>query len=185
MVCLDDTYYYMNLKQIKQRKVRQKLAWLQSELEETKIIYKDCIEKFNTDFRNYLMGNDAPLESAPKISKDPLDEIQSDVDDDTFKQVYRKVAGKTHPDKGGDSDKFKVANEANKNKDFGKLLDMADELGVEVPMNDKLKFQMEQQIKAVSDNITNMKSTMAWVWVHIEPNSKDNMKQYILQQLDI
>ena len=84
----------MNLKQIKQRKVRQKLAWLQSELEETKIIYKDCIEKFNTDFRNYLMGNDGPLEPAPKISKDPLDEIQSDVDEDTFKQMYRKVAGK-------------------------------------------------------------------------------------------
>ena len=98
----------MNLKQIKQRKVRQKLAWLQSELEETKIIYKDCIEKFNTDFRNYLMGNDGPLEPAPKISKDPLDEIQSDVDEDTFKQVYRKVAGKTHPDNGGDSDKFKL-----------------------------------------------------------------------------
>jgi len=30
-----------------------------------------------------------------------------------------------------------------------------------------------------------MKSTMAWVWVHIEPDSKDNMKQYILQQLNI
>jgi hypothetical protein len=175
----------MNLKQIKQRKVRQKLAWLQSELEETKIIYKDCIEKFNTDFRNYLMGNDGPLEPAPKISKDPLDEIQSDVDEDTFKQMYRKVAGKTHPDKGGDEDKFKLANEANKNKDFGKLLDMADELGIDVPMDDKLKHEMNQQIKAISDNITNMKSTMAWVWVHIEPDSKENMKKYILQQLDI
>ena len=62
---------------------------------------------------------------------------------------------------------------------------MADELGVEVPMDDKMKFEMEQQIKAISDNITNMKSTMAWVWVHIEPDSKDNMKQYILQQLNI
>ena len=52
-------------------------------------------------------------------------------------------------------------------------------------MDDKMKFEMEQQIKAISDNITNMKSTMAWVWVHIEPDSKDNMKQYILQQLNI
>jgi len=175
----------MNLKQIKQRKVRQKLAWLQSELEETKIIYKTCIERFNTDFRNYLMGGDSTPDPSSKLSKDPLDKIESDVDDDTLKAVYRKVAGKTHPDKGGDSDKFKLANEANKNKDFGKLLDMADELGLEVPMDDRMKFEMEQQIKAVSNNITNMKSTMAWVWVHIEPNSKDNMKQYILQQLNI
>ena len=36
------------------------------------------------------MGNDAPIEAAPKITKDPLDEIQSDVDEDTFKQVYRR-----------------------------------------------------------------------------------------------
>ena len=78
-----------------------------------------------------------------------------------------------------------MANEANKNKDFGKLLDMADELGIDVPMDDKLKHEMNQQIKAISDNITNMKSTMAWVWVHIEPDSKENMKKYILQQLDI
>ena len=85
----------MNLKQIKQRKVRQKLAWLQSELEETKIIYKDCIEKFNTDFRNYLMGNDAPIEAAPKISKDPLDEIQSDVDEDTFNKVQFQLSAKS------------------------------------------------------------------------------------------
>lgn len=175
----------MNLKQIKQRKVRQKLAWLQTELEETKLIYKDCIERFNTDFRNYLMGEDGTPDTSSKLSKDPLDKIDTDVDDDTLKAVYRKVAGKTHPDKGGDSDKFKLANEANKNKDFGKLLDMADELGLEVPMDDRMKFEMEQQIKAVSNNITNMKSTMAWVWVHIEPNSKDNMKQYILQQLNI
>jgi len=176
----------MNLKQIKQRKVRQKLAWLQSELEETKIIYKDCVEKFNTDFRNYLMGSDGPIEPAPKISKDPLDEIQTDVDDDTFKQMYRKVAGKTHPDKkDGDENKFKQANEANRNKDFGKLLDMADELGLDVPMDDKMKHEMNQQIKAISDNITNMKSTMAWVWVHIDKDSKENMKQYILQQLNI
>tara|TARA_B100000287_G_scaffold202409_1_gene191131 strand:+ start:3006 stop:3536 length:531 start_codon:yes stop_codon:yes gene_type:complete len=176
----------MNLKQIKQRKVRQKLAWLQTELEETKIIYKDCVEKFNTDFRNYLMGNDGPIEPSPKISKDPLDEIESDVDEDTFKQMYRKVAGKTHPDKkDGDENKFKQANEANRNKDFGKLLDMADELGLDVPMDDKMKHEMNQQIKAISDNITKMKSTMAWVWVHIEPDSKENMKQYILQQLNI
>tara|TARA_Y100001963_G_C6737164_1_gene426986 strand:+ start:736 stop:1266 length:531 start_codon:yes stop_codon:yes gene_type:complete len=176
----------MNLKQIKQRKVRQKLAWLQSELEETKIIYKDCIETFNTDFRNYLMGNDEVPMGKPKLAKDPLEEIDTEVDDDTLRNVYRKVAGKTHPDKkDGDENKFKQANEANRNKDFGKLLDMADELGVDVPMNDRLKHEMEQQIKAISDNITQMKTTMAWVWVHIDKDSKENMKQYILQQLNI
>ena len=175
----------MDLDSIKNRKIRSQLRYLQLELEETKIIYEECLLRFNNDFRSYMMDTQPDLSAPPQTSKDRNLEINTEVEEDTFKQVYRKVAGKTHPDKGGDSDKFKIANEANKNKDFGKLLDMADELGVEVPMDDKLKFEMEQQIKAISDNITNMKSTMAWVWVHIEPDSKENMKQYILQQLNI
>ena len=46
----------MDLKEIKKKKLRQKLAYLQTELEETKAIYKDSLEKFNTDFRNYLLN---------------------------------------------------------------------------------------------------------------------------------
>ena len=62
-----------------------------------------------------------------------------DVDDDTIKEVYRKVAGKTHPDKkDGDDKMFKVANEANRNRDFGALLEMADELELDIKIDDKI-----------------------------------------------
>ena len=161
----------MDLESIQNKKIRNQLRYLQLELEETKIIYQGCIEKFNNDFRSYMLDNNL--------------KINTEVDDDTFKQVYRKVAGKTHPDKGGDTDKFKKANEANRNKDFGALLEMADEVGVEVEINNEIREQIHKHIKAVSNTITNLKTTMAWTWVHVNEDNRDTLKQYILQQLQV
>lgn len=174
----------MDIKDIKKKKLRQKLAYLQTELEETKFIYKDSLTQFNTDFREYMLGGDLPEnEIHTKIPKDPYEEIQTEIDDETLKNVYRKVAGKTHPDKGGNGAEFKRANEANKNKDFGQLLEMADEYGIDVPMDDRMMNEVQLQIKAVVDTITNMKSTWAWTWVHIDKSNKNMFKEYILQQL--
>ena len=174
----------MDLDSIKNRKIRSQLRYLQLELEETKIIYEECLLKFNNDFRSYMLDNN-PEPTQVKVSEDKNLKIDTEVDEDTFKQVYRKVAGKTHPDKGGDSDKFKKANEANRNKDLGALMEMADELGVEVPMDNDMRNQLSKHIKAVSDTITNLKTTMAWTWCHVDTDNKDTLKQYILQQLNV
>jgi len=177
----------MDIKDIKKKKLRQKLAYLQTELEETKIVYKDSLNKFNLDFANYMTGTEAlENEVHTKIPKDPYEEIQTEIDDDTLKDVYRKVASKTHPDKkDGDVKEFKRANEANQNKDFGQLLEMADEYGIDVPMDDRMMLEIQKQIKAVVDTITKMKSTWAWTWVHIDKGNKQMFKKYILQQLTV
>ena len=174
----------MDLESIQNKKIRNQLRYLQLELEETKIIYQGCIEKFNDDFRSYMLDNN-PEPAQVKMTEDNNLKINTEVDDDTFKQVYRKVAGKTHPDKGGDTDKFKKANEANRNKDFGALLEMADEVGVEVEINNEIREQIHKHIKAVSNTITNLKTTMAWTWVHVNEDNRDTLKQYILQQLQV
>ena len=174
----------MDLESIQNKKIRNQLRYLQLELEETKIIYQGCIEKFNNDFRSYMLDNN-PEPTQVKLSEDKNLKINTEVDDDTFKQVYRKVAGKTHPDKGGDTDKFKKANEANRNKDFGALLEMADEVGVEVEINNEIRAQISKHIKAISDTITNLKTTMAWTWVHVNEDNRKTLKQYILQQLQV
>ena len=74
-------YYllYMDLIDIKKKKLRQKLAYLQTELQETKIIYKDSLSKFNIDFREAMTGTDfLENEIYTKIPKDPYEEIQTD-----------------------------------------------------------------------------------------------------------
>ena len=125
---MDDT-----LQKLRYKKVRQKLRYLQTELEETKLIYKHCLDTFNTDFAEYLMNEESDISAPVDSDEVKYDKIDSDVDDETIKDVYRKVAAKTHPDKkDGNEDQFKRLNEANKNKDFGTILEMADEYDVPI-----------------------------------------------------
>ena len=165
------------LKKLRQQKVRQKLRYLQLELMETKIIYKSSLTKFHKDFSQDI--SEAPKDEKVD-NKDPYEEIQTDIEEDTIKKVYRKVAAKTHPDKGGDEEKFKIAAKANKNNDFGTLLEMADELEIDILLDDELINEMGKQCKAVIENITKMKTTTAWTWVHWHPNKREGLRQYIL-----
>ena len=165
------------LKKLRQQKVRQKLRYLQLELMETKIIYKSSLTKFHKDFSQDI--SEAPKDEKVD-NKDPYEEIQTDIEEDTIKKVYRKVAAKTHPDKGGDEEKFKIAAKANKNNDFGTLLEMADELEIDILLDDELINEMGKQCKAVIENITKMKTTTAWTWVHCHLNEREGLRQYIL-----
>jgi len=173
------------IKLLHQKKIRQQLRFLQLELEETKLIYKKCMQIFNSDFRRFMMDDNIEVQQEQKVPEDENLKIKTEVDDDTFKSVYRKVAGKTHPDKGGDTEKFKKANEANRNKDLGALMDMADELGIDVELDDKMIGDIKKQSQAIVKTVERMKTTMAWAWVHSPKEQKEDLKQYILHQLQM
>ena len=176
-----------DIKKLHARKVRLKLRYLQTELEETKLVYKQSLEKFNKDFSEEFVSNN-PIEpdASQKIPSDPYEKIETDVDDDTIREVYRKVAGKTHPDKiDGNEKLFKSANQANRNKDFGHLLEMADELGIDVNLDDKFILEMKKQCSAIIKNVELMKTTMAWTWVHLPQDQKKTFREYVLQQLKV
>ena len=178
---MDDT-----LQKIRYKKVRQKLRYLQTELEETKLIYKHCLDTFNTDFAEYLMNDESDI-SAPIDSEEvKYDKLDTDVDDETIKDVYRKVAAKTHPDKkDGSEDEFKKLNEANKNKDFGTILEMADEYDIPIESSEFMMLEMAKQNKSIVQSIENMKLTWAWHYVHLDGKNKEEFKKYVLQQLNI
>ena len=160
---MDDT-----LQKIRYKKVRQKLRYLQTELQETKLIYKNCLDKFNTDFAEYLFGEEGDMSKSMDSEEVKYDKIDTDVSEETIKDVYRKVAAKTHPDKkDGDENEFKRLNQANKNKDFGTILEMA------------------KQNKSIIQSIENMKLTWAWHYVHLDGKNKEQFKKYVLQQLNV
>tara|TARA_A100001011_G_scaffold69520_1_gene70990 strand:- start:253 stop:804 length:552 start_codon:yes stop_codon:yes gene_type:complete len=174
------------LQKIRYKKVRQKLRYLQSELEETKIIYKHCLDTFNNDFAEHLLDEQTDI-SAPADSEDvTYDKLDTDVDDETIKDVYRKVAAKTHPDKKeGDEEEFKRLNQANKNKDFGTILEMADEYDIPIESSEFMMLEMAKQNKSIVNTIENMKLTWAWHYVHLEGKEKEGFKTYVLQQLNV
>ena len=178
---MDDT-----LQKIRYKKVRQKLRYLQTELEETKMIYQVCLDKFNTEFSNYMQNGDDTITAPLDSEQVKYDKLDTDVDDETIKDVYRKVAAKTHPDKiDGDEEQFKKLNQANKNKDFGTILEMADEYDVSIESSEFMMLEMAKQNKSIVGAIENMKLTWAWTYSHLRGNDKNEFKKYVLQQLNV
>ena len=178
---MDDT-----LQKIRYKKVRQKLRYLHTELEETKIIYKKCLDKFNTDFAKYLFGEEGDISKSMDSEEVKFDKLDTDVSEETIKDVYRKVAAKTHPDKkDGDENEFKRLNQANKNKEFGTILEMADEYDVPIETSEFMMLEMAKQNKSIISTIENMKLTWAWTWAHLKGNDREEFKKYVLQQLNI
>ena len=173
------------IQKLRYKKVRQKLRYLQTSLEETKMIYQVCLDKFNTEFSNQMQNssNEVVTDSTDDVK---YDNLNSDVSEDTLKDMYRKVAAKTHPDKrDGDEEEFKKLNEANKNKDFGTILEMADEYDVPIETSEYMMLEMAKQNKTILETIENMKTTWAWTYVHLKGKEKKVFKQYVLQQLNV
>ena len=75
----------------------QQLRYLQTELEETKLVYEDCVDKFNQDFSEELMKDNDP--HIHEEVDNPYDIIDSDVEDDVIHDIYKKIALRVHPDK--------------------------------------------------------------------------------------
>ena len=168
-----------DLIKLRQQKIRQKLRYLQLELMEAKIIYKNSLQKFHKDFSGDI--KDQPKSDEKVDVKDPYAEIQTEVSEDTMKKVYRKVANKTHPDKkGGNKKMFQLAAEANKNNDFGQLLEMADELEIDIELSNELIDEMTKQCNAIVNNINTIKTTTAWTWAHCQPQERQGLKDYII-----
>ena len=80
---------------------------------------------------------------------------------------------------------FQLASEANKNNDFGQLLEMADEYDVPIESSDFMMLEMAKQNKSIVQSIENMKLTWAWHYVHLGGKNKEQFKKYVLQQLNV
>ena len=72
-----------DLIKLRQKKIRQKLRYLQLELMEAKIIYKNSLQKFHKDFSQDIKPDKKNKEKVD--IKDPYEEIQTEVSDDTMK----------------------------------------------------------------------------------------------------
>jgi len=173
--------------ELRYKKIRQQIRYLQTELEETKLVYEQCVDKFNMDFSEELM-KDSHDDDSEYPTDNPFEKIDSDMDEEMLKDIYKKIAVKVHPDKKhGDEEKFKVLNRANKNKDYGAMLEMADELnlGKVFPINEYTYNELKKQIRAIIETIKKMQMTFAWQWKHIDKNQKPAYKDYILKQMEL
>ena len=178
------------LLELKRKKLQRQILYLRTELEETTFIFQDCLVEFDGEFRDYF--KDQSNKDHKKVTTDPP---EFDIPKEDVKNVFKKIAQKTHPDKlikedtssstyKEKVDMYKEALGSVENKDWSRVIEIAMELGIDVSdvKNDDSDY-LHESIKALTEKIKELKSTYAWVWYHTE--DKDQAKQMILQSLGL
>lgn len=175
------------LLKLKQKKLTSKVSYLRSELEETTLIFQDGLVNFHKEFGRYLEDYSANKDNPIKT------ELEFDIPDRQVNILFRKIAGKTHPDKLIHKDisekefnkrvtLYKRANNAVKQKDWAKLKDIALSLDIDLTFDeiDDIIY-LEETTKSLEEKIKELMSTYAWAWSHVSEQNRELLRQQILK----
>ena len=81
-----------------------------------------------------------------------------------IKKLYKKIASKVHPDRGGSDEMFQRVNDAYTKNDLIELLNKAGEYGIEYEVDDKDEEVLQKNLSDIEKEIHRMKDTIAWIW---------------------
>ena len=175
------------LLKLKQKKLTSKVSYLRSELEETTLIFQNCLVNFQKEFGSYLEDYSTDKDNPIKT------ELEFDIPDRQVNILFRRIAGKTHPDKLIHKDisekefnkrvtLYKRANNAVKQKDWAKLKDIAITLDIDLTYDeiDDILY-LEETTKSLAEKIKELMSTYAWAWAHVQEQNRELLRQQILK----
>ncbi len=181
------------LKEIQKRKLRQKVNYLRTELEETQMIFEDSLQTFTKDFSEYFEKKTFDAKGEDSVVKD----VEYDIPKEVVNKVFKKIATKTHPDKlvsDKYSDKqrddlvelYKEAQKSVESKDWSRVVEIADELDIDTSdvVTDDSDY-IEISIGTIESKIKNLKQTYAWIWAHTQEEHKVNVKKEIVKSLGL
>ena len=175
------------LLKLKQKKLTSKVSYLRSELEETTLIFQDCLVNFQKEFGSYLEDYSTDKDNPIKT------ELEFDIPDRQVNILFRRIAGKTHPDKLIHKDisekefnkrvtLYKRANNAVKQKDWAKLKDIASTLDIDLTFDeiDDILY-LEETTKSLAEKVKELMSTYAWAWAHVQEQNRELLRKQILK----
>lgn len=139
------------------KKLLYHYKFLKMELEDIKEEHSTLSSEFEMLFSDII----------PKKEPEPvIDESISEpkIEDESVKKVYKDLAKKLHPDKGGDEDKFKeIVDDYNSNDLLG-LIDKAVENDIDFEVTESDEQKLKQIITDYQNKIEHYKTTLAYVW---------------------
>lgn len=163
------------------KKLVYQYNFLKLELDDVKEEHSTLNAEFESLFSNIIPRDDTTPEiavaealEADKREKPPMEQIH-----DSTKKIYKDVAKKLHPDKGGDSELFRELNERYKKNDLLGVVSMAVDNGVEFDISEEEVEQLTKSISQIQNQIEEYKKTVAYVWKY-----GNKMQRYgVLQSL--
>ena len=179
--------------QLKYKKLKYELKYLNLEKNETEEIFKKCINEFERAFREEV----GPEFKDPHKNKSGINtkvkhkEIKNENTKSEVKKVYRRIVTRTHPDKleklPNNTIKkklikqYKEAVNKYRDNDMVGLFDIADELDIKLPeIDESYIIRMEEEIMSLKDKIQIYQKSNAWIWYHSTgENAEEILKQII------
>jgi len=186
----------MSSLQLKYKKLKYELKYLELEVEETEDKFRECINNFEKALRE-KMGNDFEdpnKDKGVKLNQKKQEEIKNDKQSSEVKKVYRKIVSKTHPDKleqlPNNTIKkklikhYKKAVEHYNNNNVVGLFDLADELDIKLPEIDESYIEkMSTEVMSLRNKIKRYKDSNAWIWYHSTGEMAENIMNQIVSKL--
>ena len=180
------------LLKLQRKKLQRQILYLRSELEETQIIFQECLGDFDSEFGKYFKDN-----INKKNKNESMDPVEFDIPEKDVNIVFRMIAQKTHPDKLIKEDisspsykskvnMYKEAQQSVKNKDWSRVVEIAMELDIDVSWvkKDDSEYLVES-VKKLTNKINQLKSTYAWKWGNAPDQEREVVKGMILQSLGL
>ena len=186
----------MSSLQLKYKKLKYELKYLELEVEETEDKFRECINNFEKALRE-KMGNDFEdpnKDKGVKLNQKKQEQIKNDKQSSEVKKVYRKIVSKTHPDKleqlPNNTIKkklikhYKKAVEHYNNNNVVGLFDLADELDIKLPEIDESYIEkMSTEVMSLRNKIKRYKDSNAWIWYHSTGEMAENIMNQIVSKL--
>ena len=182
--------------QIKYKKLKYEIKYLELETAETEDKFRECINKFEKAFRE-KMGDkfeDPNKDKGIKLDEKQHKEIKNDQQSTEVKKVYRKIVSRTHPDKleqlPNNTIKKKLIKQYKEavvhynNNNMVGLFDLADELDIKLPEIDESYIErMETETISLKNKIQRYKDSNAWIWYHSTGEMAENILNQIVSKL--
>ena len=112
-------------------------------------------------FDNYKKAKEEH-ERAQKEREEKVNELKNRPD--KVKKLYKKLAIKSHPDRGGSDELFQEVNDAYTENNLIWLLMKAGEYGIEYEVDTSDEKVLSTNLDEISYEIDRMKGTLAWLW---------------------
>ena len=167
------------------RKFYHRYEYLKLELEETQEEFDEYDKDWNKRFGKYFNKIQTELwinEETGEVRKDIPDKKETKAPiPDKLKKLYRKLAPKVHPDRGGDKDEFNEVKEYYEDRDLLGLLSHASKHDIEIELDEEDDKLLENSCKKVANKIKFLQSSVIWNFY----TGKDSMKKHCILQMEL
>ena len=157
----------------------------------------DATDMVETDIEVEEEKEEEPVEEEAQEEEEETQPLVEEVDDEVLnrdkdlKDLFKRIALKTHPDRLQDDDNveyktelYKEAASAVKSGDGMTLLEIAYELDIKVDIDPAKELEwLNGKIRRIQHNIQEIQNTAEWIWYHSDGAERQRIEFMVKNQL--